>query len=91
MDKKLKPNKMSKFRDNFSSESFYLIVIIILTKTILLKRSQFQKTKIQHEENFEWPNTYCSLLKEQMEGLHDRFHGCHYKLHLIWPIAYPIL
>ena len=59
---------MSKFKDNFSSESFYPDSNYYLDQDKTPNKdliSEDQKSNMSG--NFKWPNT-CN----------DRFHGCHY-------------
>ncbi len=59
---------MSKFKDNFSSESFYPDSNYYLEQENSLKeppRSEAQKSRMG--ENFEWPNTYW-FIAERTNG-----------------------
>ena len=61
---------MSKFQDNFSSESFYPDSNYYLDQDNSPEEGPISKDqKSNMGGNFEWPNTIGLLLKEQMEGL----------------------
>ena len=61
---------MSRFKDNFSSESFYPDSNYYLDQDNSPKETQISKDqKSNMGGDFEWPNTIGLLLKEQMEGL----------------------
>ena len=63
-----KPNKMSKFKDNFSSESFYPDSNYYLDQDNTPQEkpiSEDQKSNMG--ENFEWPNTYW-FIAERTNG-----------------------
>ena len=66
---------MNKFKNNFSSESFYPDSNYYLDQENTYKEypiSEDQKSNMG--EIFEWPNTYW-FIAERTNG---RFHGCHY-------------
>ena len=63
-----KPNKMSKFKDNFSSESFYPDSNYYLDQDNTPQEKPIaddQKSNIR--ENFEWPNSYW-FIAERTNG-----------------------
>ena len=59
---------MSKFKDNFSSESFYPDSNYYLDRDNITKENQFPEDKKSNtEEIFEWPNTYW-FIAERTNG-----------------------
>ncbi len=66
--KKLISNKMSKFKDNFSSESFYPDSNYYLDQENTTKEETISKDqKSNVGEIFEWPNTYW-FIAERTNG-----------------------
>jgi len=61
-------NKMSKFKDNFSSESFYPDSNYYLDQNNTPKENQISGDQIPNMgENFEWPNSYW-FIAERTNG-----------------------
>ena len=61
-------NKMSKFKDNFSSESFYPDSNYYLDQKNTSKETPISEDQISNMgENFEWPNTYW-FIAERTNG-----------------------
>ena len=57
---------MSKFKDNFSSESFYPDSNYYLDQENTSKETNFRRSKIQYSK-FEWPNSYW-FIAERTNG-----------------------
>ncbi len=61
-------NKMSKFKDNFSSESFYPDSNYYLDQENTLEEKQISEYQTSNNEGiFEWPNTYW-FIAERTNG-----------------------
>ena len=58
---------MSKFKDNFSSESFYPDSNFYLDQENTLKEIPLSKDQISNSSKFEWPNTYW-FIAERTNG-----------------------
>ena len=58
---------MSKFKDNFSSESFYPDSNYYLDQEITPKDTPVSKEKISKIQEFEWPNSYW-FIAERTNG-----------------------
>ncbi len=58
---------MSKFKDNFSSESFYPDTNYYLEKENTSKEAKDSEDKISNTPNFEWPNSYW-FIAERTNG-----------------------
>ncbi len=58
---------MSKFKDNFSSESFYPDSNFYLNKDNNPKDNPVSKDQISNTPNFEWPNSYW-FIAERTNG-----------------------
>ena len=84
---------MSKFRDNFSSESFYPDSNYYLDQDITPKETPVSKDQISiMGENFEWPNTFW-FIAERTNGRLAMigFMAVIINYSLFGWIAYPIL
>ena len=58
---------MSKFKDNFSSESFYPDSNYYLDQENTPKKNPLSEDKISNNSKFEWPNTYW-FIAERTNG-----------------------
>ena len=58
---------MSKFKDNFSSESFYPDSNYYLDQDNTLTDSPFSEDQISNTSKFEWPNSYW-FIAERTNG-----------------------
>ena len=58
---------MSKFKDNFSSESFYPDSNYYLDRENTPKDTSISKEKISNIQEFEWPNSYW-FIAERTNG-----------------------
>ncbi len=58
---------MSKFKDNFSSESFYPDSNYYLDQENTSKETPFSERPISNNTKFEWPNTYW-FIAERTNG-----------------------
>ena len=58
---------MSKFKDNFSSESFYPDSNYYLDQENTPKENSFEEDKISKTSKFEWPNSYW-FIAERTNG-----------------------
>ncbi len=59
---------MNKFKDNFSSESFYPDSNYYLDQGNTLKKTQVSEDQVSNTgEDFEWPNTYW-FIAERTNG-----------------------
>ena len=58
---------MSKFKDNFSSESFYPDSNYYLDQENTTKENQYSEDQIYSNSKFEWPNTYW-FIAERTNG-----------------------
>ena len=58
---------MSKFKDNFSSESFYPDSNYYLDQENTSKETPFSERPISNTTKFEWPNTYW-FIAERTNG-----------------------
>ena len=58
---------MSKFKDNFSSESFYPDSNYYLDQENTSKETPFSESPISNTTKFEWPNTYW-FIAERTNG-----------------------
>ena len=67
MYKTQKSNKMSKFKDNFSSESFYPDSNYYLDKDNTPEETPLSEDQKSKSTKFEWPNTYW-FIAERTNG-----------------------
>ena len=58
---------MNKFKDNFSSESFYPDSNYYLDQENTSKETPFSESPISNNTKFEWPNTYW-FIAERTNG-----------------------
>ena len=58
---------MSKFKDNFSSESFYPDSNYYLDQENIPKESPLSKDQVSNTSKFEWPNSYW-FIAERTNG-----------------------
>ena len=58
---------MSKFKDNFSSESFYPDSNYYLDQDNISKENLLSKDQISYTSKFEWPNSYW-FIAERTNG-----------------------
>ena len=58
---------MSKFKDNFSSESFYPDSNYYLEQKDTARETQFSEDQISNTPKFEWPNSYW-FIAERTNG-----------------------
>ena len=58
---------MIKFKDNFSSESFYPDSNYYLEQDINLKKTSLSEDQISNYSKFEWPNSYW-FIAERTNG-----------------------
>ena len=83
---------MSKFKDNFSSESFYPDSNYYLDQENTPKETPVSKDQISNTSKFEWPNTYW-FIAERTNGRLAMigFMAVIINYSLFGWIAYPIL
>ena len=61
------PNKMNKFKDNFSSESFYPDSNYYLEQEDTPTKTPLSEDQISNMTKFEWPNSYW-FIAERTNG-----------------------
>ena len=83
---------MSKFKDNFSSESFYPDSNYYLDQENTSKETSVSESQISNTTKFEWPNTYW-FIAERTNGRLAMigFMAVMINYTLFGWIAYPIL